>query len=60
MLTGELADRVGRQREEEEANTNRRTPSSRAAISICSVPSTLTACDVNGSAIERGTDGSAA
>ena len=37
----------------------RRTPSSRAASSTLSVPSTFTAPVVSGSCTERGTDGSA-
>ena len=43
----------------EDANTTRRTPASRAASRTLSVPSTLTALEVSGSWIERGTEGSA-
>src|SRR5207253_2418257 len=45
--------------DDDEAQTTRRTPSSRAARRTLSVPSTLTALVVSGSCTERGTDGSA-
>src|ERR671911_770951 len=45
--------------DDDDALTMRRTPSSRAARSTLSVPSTLTAVVVSGSCTERGTDGSA-
>src|SRR3954454_5091403 len=43
----------------DDEKTTRRTPSSRAASSTLSVPSTFTALDVSGSWTERGTDPSA-
>ncbi len=46
--------------EDEPAKTTLRTPASRAATRIFSVPSTLARFDVTGSLTERGTDGKAA
>ncbi len=43
----------------DDEKTTRRTPSSRAASSTFSVPSTFTALEVSGSCTERGTEPSA-